>query len=247
LRNLPKGFRLMPIQRLTGLAALFSVLLFAAPVHAANRVAVPATTADLHATTSVFSPNALPALNAAPALDFTAGLSSFTAGKLAPVDLAAPAAAKAVTDDADAAANPAENLTDLRKSLLALAMHLRDVRYRRGGRSPETGFDCSGFVRYVFAHAIGVQLPANSASQFLAGLKVKRGEMKPGDLVFFHTGGRRHGIDHVGIYVADGQFIHSPTTGKSVQVSSLNEAYWAKHFVGAKRPEGMLVLAGHSG
>jgi cell wall-associated NlpC family hydrolase len=242
----------MPIQRLTGIAALFSVLLFTAPVHAANRVAAPAASTDTAAAAPVFPQNALD-LRSAPAssrtLDFTAGLSSFAAGKLAPVSLAAPAAAEPADADADAdaTASPAESLTDLRKSLLALAMHLRDVRYVRGGRNPDTGFDCSGFVRYVFAHAIGVQLPANSASQFLAGLKVKRTDMKPGDLVFFHTGGRRRGITHVGIYIADGRFIHAPASGKTVQVSSLDEAYWAKRFVGAKRPEGMLVLAGHSG
>ena len=139
-------------------------------------------------------------------------------------------------------ADASENITDLRKALIAMAMKLRDIRYVRGGHNPATGFDCSGFVRYVFAHAIGMQLPTNSASQFLAGLKVKRADMKPGDLVFFHTHGRRR-ISHVGIYIADGQFIHSPTTGKSVQISSLDEAYWAKHFVGAKRPEAMAMVA----
>lgn len=240
----------MPSQRLTGIAALLSVLLFAVPVHAASRAAAPTATIAATAPASVFSPQALD-LTSAPTsprtLDFTAGLSSFAAGKLAPVSLAAPVTDDAQADAADVAASPAESLTDLRKSLLALAMHLRDVRYVRGGRNPDTGFDCSGFVRYVFAHAIGVQLPANSASQFLAGLKVKRGDMKPGDLVFFHTGGRHRGITHVGIYIADGRFIHAPASGKTVQVSSLDEAYWAKRFVGAKRPEGMLVLAGHSG
>jgi cell wall-associated NlpC family hydrolase len=142
----------------------------------------------------------------------------------------------------------AESLTDLRKSLIALAMNLRNIRYVRGGHSPATGFDCSGFVRYVFAHAIGVQLPTNSASQFLAGLKVKRADMKPGDLVFFHTSGRYRHVSHVGIYISNGRFIHAPTYGKRVQISSLDEAYWAKRFVGAKRPEGMLALvAGDNG
>ena len=127
-----------------------------------------------------------------------------------------------------------------REALLAFAMKLRDIRYQRGGRAPSTGFDCSGFVRYVFIHSIGLDLPTNSASQFLAGLKVKRNEMKTGDLVFFRTRGKA--ISHVGIYIDNGQFIHSPSAGKTVRVDSLNEAYWAQHFVGAKRPEGIAKI-----
>src|SRR6201991_3444440 len=127
-----------------------------------------------------------------------------------------------------------------REALLAFAMKLRDIRYHRGGRAPSTGFDCSGFVRYVFMHSIGLDLPTNSASQFLAGLKAKRNEMKTGDLVFFRTRGKA--ISHVGIYIDNGQFIHSPSAGKTVRVDSLNEAYWAKHFVGAKRPEGIAKI-----
>lgn len=127
-----------------------------------------------------------------------------------------------------------------REALLSFAMKLRDIRYRRGGRQPSTGFDCSGFVRYVFLHSIGLDLPTNSASQFLAGLKVKRSEMKTGDLVFFRTRGKS--ISHVGIYIDNGQFIHSPSAGKTVRVDSLNEAYWSKHFAGAKRPEGIAKI-----
>jgi cell wall-associated NlpC family hydrolase len=153
----------------------------------------------------------------------------------------------AAADQVDAdeevpAAADAGSVTDLRKALIGLAMNLRDIRYVRGGHDPSTGFDCSGFVRYVFAHAIGLQLPTNSASQFLAGLKVNRADMKPGDLVFFHTHGKRN-ISHVGIYISDGRFIHSPTSGKSVEISSLNEAYWAKHFAGAKRQEAIAQVA----
>ncbi len=144
--------------------------------------------------------------------------------------------------DAEAPVAADENITDLRKALIALAMKLRDTRYVRGGHDPSTGFDCSGFVRYVFAHAVGMQLPTNSAAQFLAGLKVKRADMKPGDLVFFRTHGRRR-ISHVGIYISNGRFIHSPTTGKSVEISSLNNGYWAKRFAGAKRPEAMAQVA----
>ena len=140
----------------------------------------------------------------------------------------------------------AGRMTDVRKALIAMAMGLRDIRYVRGGHDPATGFDCSGFVRYVFAHAIGMQLPTNSASQFLSGLKVNRADMKPGDLVFFHTRGKG-GISHVGIYISNGNFIHSPASGQSVQISSLDEAYWAQHFAGAKRPQAMVAMVGHNG
>jgi cell wall-associated NlpC family hydrolase len=154
----------------------------------------------------------------------------------------AEASGQAADVAADPAADNAAKVTDLRKALIGLAMNLRDTRYVRGGRDPSTGFDCSGFVRYVFAHAIGMKLPTNSASQFLAGLKVDRADMKPGDLVFFQTG-RKHHISHVGIYLSNGRFIHSPATGKTVQVSSLSESYWARHFAGAKRPSGIVAAA----
>lgn len=252
----------MPIQRLTGVAALVSMLLLAIPAHAETRAVANLSLLSGGASASPLSLNQLPILNPSPmfaapsAPGFAGATPAFGAARsvLAPmVDASAKAEdAKLAASQADSEAdnqadNPAETITDLRKALIGLAMNLRDVRYVRGGHSPATGFDCSGFVRYVFAHAIGVQLPTNSASQFLAGLKVKRADMKPGDLVFFHTGGRRHRVTHVGIYISNGRFIHAPTYGKTVQISSLDEAYWAKRFVGAKRPEGMLALAGHNG
>jgi cell wall-associated NlpC family hydrolase len=134
-----------------------------------------------------------------------------------------------------AEAQPAR--TGLRKLLADFAVTLRDIRYRRGGREPSTGFDCSGFVRYVFRHTLQQDLPSDSASQFLAGAKVDRNDMKTGDLVFFRIRGKR--ISHVGIYLDNGRFIHSPSTGKSVSISRLDEAYWAKRFAGAKRPNGL--------
>ncbi len=152
------------------------------------------------------------------------------------------AAEQATGEESAPAVDASESATDLRKALIAMAMKMRDIRYVRGGHDPSTGFDCSGFVRYVFAHAIGMQLPNNSASQFLAGLKVNRADMKPGDLVFFRTHGKRN-ISHVGIYISNGRFIHSPSAGKSVEISSLSESYWAKRFAGAKRPEAIAMVA----
>ncbi|HTV85697.1 MAG TPA: C40 family peptidase [Dyella sp.] len=171
-----------------------------------------------------------------------------------------PIAALAPAKKADAAASQPGNLADfsnaklgqdLRDTLIGLAMQLRNVRYVRGGRDPSTGFDCSGFVRYVFERAIGLQLPTNSASQYLVGRIVKRNDMQPGDLVFFRTAGR-HGrgrISHVGIYAGDGHFIHSPRRGESVRVDSLADSYWAKRFAGARRPDAMAQIDtdSHSG
>jgi len=139
-----------------------------------------------------------------------------------------PAADQAVA--AIAVASPRQMLADF-------AMKLRDIRYRRGGRAPSTGFDCSGFVHYVFAHALGIDLPDNSISQFNAGIRVARDDMQTGDLVFFHIHGKR--ISHVGIYLGEGRFIHSPRTGERVRVNRLDEQYWSHRFAGAKRPENL--------
>lgn len=227
----------MPIKPLTAAALVFA-LLASSPLQARNLPASAAAGSTPVATLGSPLQVQLPLLDPATAL--ARSVIPATASLRAPVQPLADAAADG-QDAATAAASA--DITDLRKALIAMAMKLRDTRYVRGGRDPSTGFDCSGFVRYVFAHAIGMQLPRNSASQFLAGLKVNRADMQPGDLVFFRTHGKRH-ISHVGIYISNGRFIHSPASGKSVEISSLNEGYWAKRFAGAKRPEAMAQVAG---
>ncbi|MGB0135265.1 C40 family peptidase [Dokdonella sp.] len=124
--------------------------------------------------------------------------------------------------------------------LTALANQFMDIRYQRGGRKPSTGFDCSGFVRYVFKLGVGVELPNTSAMQYKSGTEVARNDLRSGDLVFFRTRGKR--ISHVGIYLEDGRFIHAPSSGKRVSVSSLSEPYWSRRYAGGRRPQ---VLAGH--
>jgi cell wall-associated NlpC family hydrolase len=226
----------MPIKRLTVWTVLVTAL-----VASSTLLAAPVTSASTHKVDNLVLATANPALmNLLPVFDPTPML----AQSALPTGLSKQG--KSTDEDAaegvdDAVADLANDTNELQKSLIALAMKLRDIRYVRGGRTPSTGFDCSGFVRYVFAHAIGLDLPSNSASQFLAGLKVKRDDIQPGDLVFFRTAGRRGQgrISHVGIYVANGQFIHSPSRGKTVRVDNLSESYWAKRFAGAKRPEGM--------
>lgn len=119
-----------------------------------------------------------------------------------------------------------------RKRLADFAMTLRDIRYRRAGHDPATGFDCSGFTHYVYRQTYGLDLPYDAPSQFLHGEKVAREELKVGDLVFF---GVRSRITHVGIYVGEGRFIHSPSPGKRVRVDELANGYWIKRYAGARR------------
>ena len=121
-----------------------------------------------------------------------------------------------------------------RNRVADFAMRLRDVRYVRGGHDPATGFDCSGFTHYVYNQTYGVDLPYDAPGQYRDGKAIPRERMRTGDLVFFQVGKR---ITHVGIYLQDGHFIHSPRPGKSVRVDSLDNAYWARRFAGAKRPE----------
>jgi cell wall-associated NlpC family hydrolase len=117
------------------------------------------------------------------------------------------------------------------------AMNFIGVRYRRGGNSAETGFDCSGFTRYVFEHSLGLMLPRRADEQAAApGLvAVTRQDLKPGDLVFFNT--MRRTFSHVGIYIGDNRFIHAPSHGKDVRTDDLSFAYWAKRFTGARRAD----------
>ena len=139
-----------------------------------------------------------------------------------------------ILDAASGAVNPVTGGSHLRKLLADFSMTLQNIRFRRGGRDPKSGFDCSGFVRYVFSKSVGADLPSDSASQYRYGNNVARTDMKVGDLVFFKIRGKR--VSHVGIYLGEGRFIHSPSTGKSVSISRLDEAYWAHRFAGAKRP-----------
>ena len=120
-------------------------------------------------------------------------------------------------------------------SLVDSAMNFLGVRYKLGGNTAETGFDCSGFTRYVFENSIGRVLPHRADEQANAPelAKVDKKDLKPGDLVFFDT--MRRTFSHVGIYLGDGKFIHSPRTGESVRIEDINISYWARHFTGARR------------
>jgi cell wall-associated NlpC family hydrolase len=117
---------------------------------------------------------------------------------------------------------------------LVHAVHALGVKYRWGGRSPETGFDCSGLVRHVFERAWGVMLPAGTAALSKVGTPVRRlKELEPGDLVFYNT--RNRPYSHVGIYLGDGRFVHAPRSGAMVRVESVETPYWRQRFNGARR------------
>jgi cell wall-associated NlpC family hydrolase len=115
------------------------------------------------------------------------------------------------------------------------ALNMIGVRYRWGGDSPDSGLDCSGFVRYVFQDTLGLALPRRAEEMSRVGEKVRISDLKPGDLVFFNT--MRRTFSHVGIYIGDNKFVHSPSTGSTIRVDDLDDSYWEKRFNGARRVE----------
>ncbi|OIQ87879.1 murein DD-endopeptidase MepH precursor [mine drainage metagenome] len=113
------------------------------------------------------------------------------------------------------------------------ALSMLGVRYHYGGEHRSTGFDCSGLVRDVYQRTLGLMLPHSAAQQSREGEKIAESQLRPGDLVFFHT--LRRAFSHVGIYIGNGQFIHAPRRGQPVQIESMASPYWAHRFVGARR------------
>jgi cell wall-associated NlpC family hydrolase len=116
----------------------------------------------------------------------------------------------------------------LRTSLVSNAKKYLGVSYHYS-QSNENGFDCSGYVKYVYGN-FGYSLPRSSLDQYRQCRHVKEAKAQPGDLVFFVTRGRK--VSHVGIYLGNNQFIHSPGKGKSVSISNLDEIYYKKHLAG---------------
>jgi cell wall-associated NlpC family hydrolase len=126
-----------------------------------------------------------------------------------------------------------ESLEAVSRPLLA-ALNLIGTPYRMGGRSPDTGLDCSGLVRHVYKQTHGIELPHNAREISLRGELVERNELRPGDLVFFNTLGRP--FSHVGIYKGDGKFVHaSSRSNRRVTVSDMRDSYWSRRFDGARR------------
>jgi len=126
-----------------------------------------------------------------------------------------------------------QSISSRASELVVNAMGFLGVPYRRGGNNAETGFDCSGFVRAMYEQTVGLVLPRRADQQAAATQTIDKQELQPGDLVFFNT--MRHAFSHVGIYVGDGKFIHSPRTGSQVRVEDMRDSYWQRRFDGARR------------
>jgi len=124
---------------------------------------------------------------------------------------------------------PSNPTSDLGETIAQDSLKFLGVPYVYGGSSP-SGFDCSGLVQYV-AGLVGISLPRTVSDQYASGSPVSRPDLQPGDLVFFDVYGH---VDHVGIYIGDGEFVQAPASGQSVDIQSLSMSYWADRYVGAR-------------
>ncbi|MDQ7985865.1 NlpC/P60 family protein [Pseudomonas sp. G34] len=151
--------------------------------------------------------------------------------------------ADAGADDsaADFAGHAPYALPQLADSVLEKGISLIGTRYRFGGSSVKTGFDCSGFIGYLFREELGMELPRSTRDMInIDAPLVERKALEPGDLVFFSTAGRGR-VSHAGIYLGDDQFIHSSSSRSGgVRIDSLDDRYWKRTFIEAKR---VLALA----
>lgn len=127
-------------------------------------------------------------------------------------------------------------LPSLADSMLAHGLSLVGTRYRPGGTSVQSGFDCSGFVGFLYKQELGIQLPRSTREMItLDAPKVARSELEPGDIIFFNNRGRGR-VSHAGIYLGDNQFIHSSSSRSGgVRVDSLADRYWNSSYMLAKR------------
>lgn len=129
-----------------------------------------------------------------------------------------------------APANPLIPFDDM----VVVALSLIGTPYKFGGNSPETGFDCSGLVRYVLGLSSTISLPRTADEMYrMGGREVSLDSMVPGDLIFFRVKSKR--INHVAVYIGEGRFVHAPSSGNTVRVDLLGKNYWQRYITGAKR------------
>lgn len=149
------------------------------------------------------------------------------------LSLTAQAENQAVSESADFGQNIPNDQNDALNNLAFYALSLSGIPYKYGGNSPETGFDCSGFVGHVFKQSLGIKLPRSTAEIWQWGEEIDSAQLQPGDLVFYNT--LRNNFSHVGIYLGDDRFVHSPSSGGSIRVDDMRDSYWQRHYNGARR------------
>lgn len=134
----------------------------------------------------------------------------------------------------DADSSEVRDLSQVSNEVIFRAISLVGTPYRYGGTQPETGFDCSGLIGFVFNEAAGMRLPRTTRELIDIDAKaVDRDDLQAGDLVYFNSRGGR--VSHIGIYVGENRFVHAPSTGGAVRIDHLDTPYWTKFYVGAKR------------
>jgi len=212
----------------------------AAAAAAAGTAAALAATTPAATTASTTPATALPptALMGAAVGNVNANASDSVARFLQQRGIVAQAQGQALPPSAETASPGLLNqVRDKASDLVLSAMNFLGVPYKRGGNSVNNGFDCSGFTRHIFEMSVGLVLPrrADEQAKMSSLVPIKKEDLKPGDLVFFNT--MRATFSHVGIYVGEGKFIHSPRVGGAVRVEDMREAYWAKRFTGARRAD----------
>lgn len=159
---------------------------------------------------------------------------------LAQATLAPAAAAAVVQSDADAddaiAQSDAGAALASHDDMVVVALSLIGTPYKFGGVSPDTGFDCSGLVKYILGLSSPITLPRNSHDMYRmgSGRSIELSELKAGDLLFFRVGGKKR-INHVAVYIGEDRFVHAPSSGNFVRVDKLDSKYWMRWFTGAKR------------
>jgi len=132
-----------------------------------------------------------------------------------------------------------QNVSQRASELVVHAIGFLGVPYRRGGNSAESGFDCSGFVKAIYEQTVGLVLPRKAEQQAAATQQINRADLLPGDLVFFNT--MRRAFSHVGIYIGEGKFVHSPKPGGEVRIENMGESYWSRRFDGARRVQSSIA------
>lgn len=154
-----------------------------------------------------------------------------------PIILMALLPLSAIANDGNESAAPSaaaeSGMLDQAQEIVLRALSFIGVRYKYGGTTPDTGFDCSGLIRYVFNQATGKALPGNAREISQVGSSIDRTELQPGDLVFFNT--LRRPFSHVGIYLGDSRFVHAPSRGGKVEIVDMSDRYWQTRYNGARR------------